>query len=150
MTPFLVIAFIHKETIGYINEQAIIAINKAAIDDIIAPRNPPSCFYISCFTVLVASLINRPNFFSDSTILIISSSFKISKVNHLSALTAPRPLTFLSNLSNTEEFALVAKLGKTSLAKGTARSNNAFLPNLPIILPNVLPKNPFDGIILGN
>ena len=41
-------------------------------------------------------------------------------MNPFPALTAPFALTFLSNLSNTEEVALVANLGKTSLAKGTA------------------------------
>ena len=51
----------------------------------------------------------------------------MNKVNPFLTLTAPAllvaiapcPLTFLSNLSNTEELALVAKLGKTSLAKET-------------------------------
>ena len=53
------------------------------------------CFF--CFlTVSVApSSINRSDFSSDSTILIISS---IS--SFFSALTAPCPLIFLSNLSN--------------------------------------------------
>ena len=53
----------------------------------------------------------------------------MDKVNPFPALTAPRPLTFLSNLPNTDAVALVANLGKTYLAKGTARSNSAFLPN---------------------
>ena len=47
-------------------------------------------------------------------------------VNHLPPLTAPFPLIFLSNLSNIDEVALVAKLGKASLAKGTARSFSVF------------------------
>ena len=68
----------------------------------------------------------------------------MNKVNPFPALTAPRPLIFLSTSSNTEEVALVANLGKTSLVKGTARSNNAFFPKLPIILPNDLPRNPPD------
>ena len=42
------------------------------------------------------------------------------------ALTTPRPLFFLSDLSSTYEVALVANLGGTSLAKGTTMSNNAF------------------------
>ena len=50
----------------------------------------------------------------------------MNKVNPFRALTTPLPLIFLSNLSNTDEVALVANLGKTCLAKGTARSNNAF------------------------
>ena len=49
----------------------------------------------------------------------------MSKVNPLPALTATLPLIFLSNLSNADEVALVSSFGKTSLAKGTARSSNA-------------------------
>ena len=60
-------------------------------------------------------------------------------MNPFSALTAHRPFILLSN---TEEVALVANLGKISLAKGTARSNNVFLPKLPITLLKVLPKSP--------
>ena len=63
-------------------------------------------------------------------------------MNPFSALTAHCPFILLSNLSNTEEVALVANLGKISLAKGTARSNNVFLPKLPITLLKVLPKSP--------
>ena len=51
---------------------------------------------------------------------------------------------FFSNLSNTEEIALVDNLVKKSLAKGTARSNNILL----LSLPNALPRNPPDWIIL--
>ena len=68
----------------------------------------------------------------------------MNKVNPFHALTALYPLIFLSNLSNTVEFALVANLGKTSSTKGTTRSNNTFLSKLPIILPNVLSKSPPD------
>ena len=42
------------------------------------------------------------------------------------AYTTPRPLAFLSIVSNTGKIALVANLGKTFLAKETTRSNNAF------------------------
>ena len=52
----------------------------------------------------------------------------MNKLNFFPALTAPHPLNFLSNLSNSDEVALVANLGKTSLAKGTERSIRAFLP----------------------
>ena len=62
-------------------------------------------------------------------------------VNSFSALTAPHQFIFLPNSSNTDKLALVAKLGKTSLAKGIARSNKSFLLNLPDILPNVLTKS---------
>ena len=44
----------------------------------------------------------------------------------------------------------LTNLSKTSLAKGTARSYNGFLPKLPIILPNVLLRNPSDWMVLGN
>ena len=84
MTPFPHRAFINEEAIGYINEKAvgavneaaIYAINEAGIGAIIAPRNPPFFYFICCFisyfTVSVALSINRPDFFNDSTILIIS------------------------------------------------------------------------------
>ena len=60
----------------------------------------------------------------------------MNKVNPFPALTAP---CFLSNLSKINKVALVANLGKISLAKGTARSKNAFLPELPNVLPRNLP-----------
>ena len=40
-----------------------------------------------------------------------------------------------------DEVTSPANLDKTSLAKGTARSNNAFLPKLLITLGSVLPRN---------
>ena len=63
-------------------------------------RNPPSCFYISWFTVSVTPSINTPESSNDFTILIISfvPLFKINKVNTFPTLTAPFPLIFLSNL----------------------------------------------------
>ena len=66
----------------------------------------------------------------------------MNKVNHF--VTAPCKFIFLSSLSNTNGFSLVANLGKTSLAKETARFHKAILPKLLIILPNVLPRNPPD------
>ena len=109
-------------------------IHISACSYIIAGSNPPSSFFISCFTISLTPLISRPEFSNDSTILIISSisSFEINNP----ALNVPCPV-FYSNLSNTEEVVLVTNLGKTSLAKGTARSNNTFLPSLL----NVLPRN---------
>ena len=68
-----VIAFINAKATGCVNEEAIRAFNEAVIGSIIAPRNPPSCFFISFFNVSLASSINRPDFSSDSTILTISS-----------------------------------------------------------------------------
>ena len=67
----------------YINQVATVAINEAAIGAIIAPRNPPSCIFILCFTVWVAPSVNRPNFSSDSTILILPfvSLFEMNKIN---------------------------------------------------------------------
>ena len=56
-------------------------------------------------------------------------------------LIAPFPLILLLNLCNKYKVALVVKLDKKSLAKGTARSHSAFLPNVPIILSNVLPRH---------
>ena len=44
----------------------------------------------------------------------------MNKVNPFSTFAAPHPLIFPSNFSNTDEFALVANLGKTSLAKEKA------------------------------
>ena len=101
MSLFLAIPFISEEGSGCTNEEAIGAINKAAIGDITAPRNLSSHFFISNFTVSVAPSINRCDFSSDSTILIISSisSFEKNKVNSFSA---PHPLMFFSNLSNTK------------------------------------------------
>ena len=52
----------------------------------------------------------------------ILSTFKINKVNPFSALTAPFPTTFLSNLFIAFEATLLTNLGKSSLAKGIARS----------------------------
>ena len=54
----------------------------------------------------------------------------MSKVNPLPGLTATLPLIFLSNLSNADEVALVSSFGKTSLAKGTARSSNALFTEI--------------------
>ena len=41
---------------------------------------------------------------------------------------------FLFHLSVTDEVALVANLGKTSLTKGTSKSNNTFFLKLPDFL----------------
>ena len=52
-------------------------------------------------------------------------------MNHFPALTAPCPLIFLSDLSHSDEVALLANSDKTSLPKGTARSNNAYCASYP-------------------
>ena len=50
----------------------------------------------------------------------------MNEENPFPAATTCHTLNFLSYLCNTDEGALVANFSKTSLAKGTARSNNAF------------------------
>ena len=64
------------------------------------PRSPPSCFFMSCFTVSVIPSINTPEYFNYFMIWLISfiSSFEIKKLNTSPALTAPFPLILLSNL----------------------------------------------------
>ena len=52
LTPVSLIPFTTEEITGCTNEAAIGA-NKA-------PRNRPSCFFISCFTVSVTPSINTP------------------------------------------------------------------------------------------
>ena len=54
LIPFPVIVVINEEVRGCINEEVIGAIDEATIDPIIAGRNPPSCFFILCFTVSLA------------------------------------------------------------------------------------------------
>ena len=105
MIPFPDIAFINEQVTGCTNEETIGAVNEAATGAIIAPKNTPSCFFISWFTVSVTLSIYRPGFSSDSTILIIASisSFEMNKVDLFPAITAPFPLIFLSNLSNRDE-----------------------------------------------
>ena len=100
----------HFPDIVFINEEATGAINEAAIGAIKTPRNPLSCFFISCFTVSVPPSINSPYFSGDSIILIISSisSFETNKVNSVPALAAPFPLISYSNLADTDKVALVA------------------------------------------
>ena len=53
----------------------------------------------------------------------------MNKVNPFPALPAPFLRIFLSNLSKINEVTLVTNLGKTSLAKGTARFKSAFCLN---------------------
>ena len=79
------------------------------------PRNPPSCFYILCFTVLIALSINTPESLNDFMILIIlfRSSFGICKSSSF-------PLTFLSKLFIAFEAKLLIYPGKLPLAKGIA------------------------------
>ena len=118
---------------------------KLQVGAIIATRNPPSCFSMPCFAVLITPSVNRPDFSSDCTVSVSSiSSFEINIVNLFPALAAPCSLMFLLNLSNKEEIHLVDHLCKTSLTKGIEKSINGFVPELPILLPNILPINPAD------
>ena len=72
-------------------------------------------------------------------ILIISGMLinKMITLNPFPALKAPAPtpLSFFFKIIITDEVVLVAKFGKISLAKETAKFNSAFLPKLTIILP---------------
>ena len=92
LTPLPLKLFTTEEIIGCTIEAAKGA-NKA-------PRSPPSCFFILCFTVSVTPSINTLECSNDFMILIISfiSSFEVNKGNLFPALTAPFPLIFLSNL----------------------------------------------------
>ena len=60
VTPFPDIAFINQEAAGCISKKGIGAIIEVAIAAIIAPRNPRSSFFISCFSASVGPQINRP------------------------------------------------------------------------------------------
>ena len=66
-----------EEATGSINKESISAINEAAIGAIKAGKTPPVCVFISCFTISVTPSINRPEFSSDFTIILISSSFHL-------------------------------------------------------------------------
>ena len=67
-------------------------------------------------------------------------------MNPFPTLTASCLLTFLSNLSKIDEVALIANLGKTSLAKGTQRLIDAFLPKL--LIKKIHPTELFQSIKL--
>ena len=84
-----------------------------------AGRNPPSYFFIQCFTVSVISSINTSESSNDFMVLIIlfMSSFEI---NPFPALTAPSPLIFHSSLFIEFEAKLLTNAGKLYLAKWIA------------------------------
>ena len=73
LTPFPLSTFTTEEITGCTNEVAK-GVNEA-------PRNPPSCLSISCFTVSATPSINAPEYSNDFMILIISCmpSFEINK-----------------------------------------------------------------------
>ena len=105
------------------------------------PRKLPSSFFVSCFTVPLTPINTAESSreFMIPTVLSISS-FGVNKENSFLALRTPFPLIFLKTLSNIDKVALFANLGKISLAKGTLRSSNPFLPKLPDVLPINLPE----------
>ena len=119
--PSLVILFINKEATGCIKEETMGAIIEIAKGVVITPRNPLSCFFyfMFFFSPSVAPSINRPEFSSNYDLNnIIYIFISLNKVNLFLALATP----------------LVGNLGKTCLAKETAKSNNAFLYKSLIIL----------------
>ena len=122
LTPLPLISFTTEEISGCTNNTAKGA-NKA-------PRNPPSCFFISSFNVSVTPSINTSESYNDFIIFMISfiSSFKINKVNPSPALTAPFPLIFLSNLFIAIEVKLLANPGKLSLVEEIATFVSDFFP----------------------
>ena len=96
-------------------------------------RNPPSCFFISCFTVSVTPSINTHESSNDFivSIILFISSFEINKVNPFLALITPFSLIFLSNLFIAFEVKLLANPGKLCLGKGIATFVGAFFLKLP-------------------
>ena len=128
MTLLSAIAFTTVEITGW-NAEAANDANKAA-------RNPPSCFFISCFTTLVTPSINTSESSNNLTVLIISSVslFGMNKVNPSPTFAAPFPLILLLNLFIAFETAFEAILlinpGKLFLAKGIYKSVTTSLPNL--------------------
>ena len=102
-----------EENSGCNNEEAKSA-NKA-------PRNPTSSFFISSFMGTIESSNNFMIF-----VISFISSFEINKLNSFFALTAPFPLTFISNLFIPFEVKLFTNPSKLSLAKKIARSVSDF------------------------
>ena len=88
-------------------------------------------FFVLCFTVSGIRSMNTFESWNDFMILIISfiSSFEIYKIIFFSALTAPFPLIFLSNLFIVFDAKLLTNLGKLSLAKGIAIFASIFFLN---------------------
>ena len=130
--------------------------NEAAKDANTASRYPPSCCFISCFTVTPS--VNTPESSSDFMMLIsFTSSFEMNKVNPFPALTtsaplvtiAPFPLILLSNLFIAFEAAFEAtNLGKLFFCQRNSNVCITVLPKLHTILPNQEPRNPPDSINL--
>ena len=119
LTPLPVIPFTTEEITGCTDETAIGA-NKVG-------QNPPSCFFISSFTVSITPSINTFESYSDFMLLIISfiSSSEINKVNLSPALTAFPPI-FLPNLFIAFEVLMLTNSGKLFLTKEIATFVNVF------------------------
>ena len=132
LTPLPLILFTTNEITGCTIEAAKGANN--------SPKNPPSYFFISCFTVSVTPSINTHKSSNDFMVLIISfkSSLETNNANPFPALTAPFLLIFLLNLFIAFEVKLLTNQGKLSLAKRIAIFVSAFFPKLP----NQEPKDP--------
>ena len=122
LTPLPLVPFTTQEITGCTNEAAKGA-NKAE-------RNPPSCFFISCFTVSVIPSMNTFESSNEFMILIISSKFlfKINKVNIFPAPAVLFSLMFLSNLFIAFEDKFLTNPGKLFLAKEIAIFFSTFSP----------------------
>ena len=124
ITPLPLIPFTTEKITGCTNE--------ATKGDEKAPINPPSCFFISYFTVSVTQSIHTLQYSNDFMFLIVLFifSFEINKVNLFPALIAAFPLIFLSNLFIAFEAKLLTSPGKVCLSKGIATFVSAFFPKL--------------------
>ena len=125
LNPLPLMPFTTEEIIGCTNE-AVKGTNKT-------PRNPPSCFFISCFTASVTPSINTHEPSNDFTILILSfiSSFEINHISPFRALIAPFPLISLPSLFIAFDDKLPINPGTLSLSKEIAIFVSTFFPKLP-------------------
>ena len=117
----------------FTSEETTCCTNEAVKGANKSPRNPPSCFFISPFTVSVIPSINTSQYSNYFIAFLISSisSFKINKVKHFPSLTAPFPVIFLSNLNLKFKVKLLTNPGKFSLAKEIEIFVSAFFLKLP-------------------
>ena len=121
MTLFSVVAFINEELRGCTNEEVLVLLIKQPKARYHSTKR---CTFFFLFHVLLFQLHQQLIDLIFLVTLKVISSLQMNKVNPVPALTAPTPfvtishhsITFVSNLSNTGEVALVATLGKTLLA----------------------------------
>ena len=109
-------------------------------------RNFPFCYFSSFLIVLLTLFINKRNYLSELTILMISfiSSFKIINV------VIPDPNIFLLIVVPVDDAATVnPSRSKSFLANGL---NTFFIKGKPFFsnCPKILPKNPLNCLILAN